>query len=145
MAYLLADYTRDRAICDAANDYWQANATHSKSGSSMPAELAAAPVYAACDNAMCGRVEQFELLRDLPDSFTAYLASGAGDGIGARIPVQVWTGEALGIATVHTIAKRGNQYGEKQRYGRAIIGGKLYRWQGQGAGMYARFRAIKGA
>lgn len=44
-----------------------------------------------------------------------------------------------------TMAKRGNQYGEKQRYGRALIGGKLYRWQGQGAGMYARFRAIKGA
>ena len=146
MDYNQSDYDRERAICSAAETY--ARETMAKRGKRcywISAEEAAAPVYAACDNAMRGRVEQFELLRDLPDRFCAYLASGAGDGIGARIPVQVWTGEALGIATVRTIAKRGNQYGEKQRYGRAIIGGKLYQWQGQGAGMYALFRAIKGA
>ena len=34
--------------------------------------------------------------------------------------------------------------GERQRYGRAVIGGREYAWQGAGAGMYATFRAIKG-
>lgn len=146
MAYSQADYVRERAICDAAHAY--ARETMAKRGKRcnwLSAEEAAAPVYAACDNSMRGRVEQFELLRDLPDRFAAYLETGASDGIGARLSVQVWTGDRLGVATVHTIAKRGNQYGERQRYGRALIGGKLYAWQGQGAGMYALFRAIKGA
>lgn len=143
MTYTQADYARERAICDAANDYWQANATHGKSGSSMSAELAAAPEYAACDNSMRGRVERFELLRDLPDRFCAYLKNGEPDGQGAKLAVQVWTGDKLGYAWIFTVAKRGNQWGERQRYGRARIGGKLYRWQGQGAGMLAHFRAIQ--
>lgn len=144
MSYSKADYDRERAICDAAQAYWQANATYGKQGSSMSAELAAAPVYAACDNAMRGRIEQFEILRDLPNKFYAYLENGKPDGQGARLNVTVWTGDILGIAVVHTVSKYRPQYSERQRYGRALIGGKLYRWQGQGAGMYANFRAIKG-
>lgn len=143
MAYTQSDYSRERAICDTANAYWQAHATHGKRGSSMTAELAAAPEYAACDNAMRGRVEQFELLRDLPDRFCAYLESGKSDGAGARLNVTVWTGESIGQAWVYTIARRGNQWGEKQRFGRARIGGKLYAWRGAGAGMLAYFEAIR--
>lgn len=145
MAYTQADYERERAICDKANAYWQANATFTRGGwSSLSADLAAHPDYAACDNAMRGRVEQFELMRDLPESFTAYLETGKPDGQGARLAVQVWTGDNLGYAVVHTVGARRSQMGERQRYGRAVIGGKVYRWQGPGAGMYARFRAVKG-
>lgn len=144
MDYPQSDYERERAICDAANKYWQANATHGKGGSSMSAELAAAPIYAVCDNAMRGRVEQFEILRDLPDKFYAYLENGKPDGVGSRLNVAVWTGDILGTALVHTVSKYRPQYSERQRYGCATIGGKIYRWQGQGSGMCASFRAIKG-
>ena len=145
MNYTQSDYEREHAICDAAAEY--ARATMAKRGKRcnyMTAEEAAAPVYAACNNAMRGRVEHYELLRDLPDNFYAYLESSKPDGIGARLAVTCWPGNPLGIATVHTVAKRGNQWGDRQRYGRATIGGRVYRWQGQGAGMCASFRAIKG-
>lgn len=144
MTYTQADYENERAICDKANAYWQANATHGKFGSSMSAELCAHPDYAACDNAMRGRIEAFELLRDLPDRFCAYLESNKPDGAGARLNVTCWPGNVLGQACIHTVAKRGNGHGERQRYGRARIGGKLYSYRGQGSGMYAYFRAIKG-
>lgn len=143
MVYTESDYLRDRAICDKANAYWQANASHSRSGSSMSAELAANPDYAACTNAIRGRVEQFEILRDLPEKFTAYLASTGADMPGNNLPVTVWSGDVLGTAWVYTIGKRRNMCGDRQRYGRARIGGKIYAWQGPGAGMYAHFRAIK--
>jgi hypothetical protein len=138
MTYSETDYQRERAICDKANEYWQANATHGRSGSSMSAELA------ACDNAMRGRVQQFEILRDLPEKFTAYLENDKPDNVGARLNVTCWPGDILGQAWVHTVGKRRSQFGDRQRYGRARIGGKLYAWQGPGAGMYAHFRAIKG-
>ena len=144
MTYTETEYQRERAICDKANDYWKANATHGRNGSSMSADLAAHPDYATCTNAMRGRVEQFEILRDLPEKFTAYLASDCPDMPGNNIAVQVWAGDILGRAWVYSIGKRRGMTGDRQRYGRARIGGKLYTWQGPGAGMYAHFRAIKG-
>lgn len=145
MAYTQAQYETERAICDKAHAY--AIATMAKRGKHcnyLTAEESSHPDYAACNNDMRGRVEQFELLRDMPDSFCAYLESGAPDGLGCRLKVTVWTGLELGVATVHTIAKRGNSWGERQRYGRAMINGVAYRWQGQGAGMYAIFKKLKG-
>lgn len=145
MTYSQSDYERERAICDKAAAYAQETmAKRGKRCNYMTADECAHPDYAACNNAMRGRVEQYELLRDLPDRFAAYLENGKPDGIGARLSVTCWPGDALGVATVHTVARRRSQYGERQRYGRAIIGGKHYTWQGAGAGMYATFRAIKG-
>jgi hypothetical protein len=145
MSYTIEQYQTERAICDAAYNY--ARETMAKRGkrcSYLTADECKNPVYAACNNDMRGRVEQFEILRDMPEKFCAYLENGKPDSIGARLNVTVWTGGKLGVATVYTVAKRGNMYGEKQRYGRAIINGQTYRWQGQGAGMYATFRKIKG-
>lgn len=148
MTYTPAQYRRERALCDAdrqwskaamAENGPRANFITAEQSKRKPKRLQ------QVDNAMRGRVEQFELLRDLPDSFCAYLENGKPDGIGARLAVTCWPGDALGHAVVYTVAKRGNQWGERQRYGRATIGGKIYRWQGQGAGMYATFRAVKGA
>ncbi len=101
------------------------------------------PDFAICDNTMRGRVEQFEILRDLPDRFTAYLANDYSDHVGALIPVMVWTGDRLGTAFVRSIGKRANMFGERQRYGRATVKGVEYSWQGPGAGMYAHFRKMK--
>ncbi len=147
MAYTQADYERERAICDKAAAYAESlmcEGGAKRKRNYITAEEAANPIYAACDNAMRGRVEQFEIMRDLPDTFTAYLESGKPDGQGASLAVTCCPGNALGYAVVHTVGARCSQWGERQRYGRAVIGGKVYRWQGPGAGMYARFRAIKG-
>lgn len=90
-------YAIERAICDKAQAYWKAHASHSKSGSSsMSAELAAHPDYAACDNAMRGRVEQYELLTNPPERFTAYigrngkLTTWCGDVVGAWMLMSRW-------------------------------------------------------
>lgn len=144
MAYTIEQYEIERAICDAAHDYARATmATRGRGCNYLTAEESKAPVYAACDNAMRGRVEQFEIMRDMPETFCAYLENGKPDSIGARLSVTVWTGDSLGVATVRTVAKRGNQWGERQRYGRAVINGAAYKWQGPGAGMYATFKRLK--
>lgn len=144
MSYTDSDYQRERAICEKAQAY--ARETMAKRGKRcnyLTADECKHPDYSACNNDMRGRVEQFEILRDMPERFCAYLESGKGDGLGARLAVQVWSGQQLGVATVHTIAKRPTQWGERQRYGRALISGVQYAWQGQGAGMFATFRKIK--
>lgn len=147
MEYTPAQYRRERALIDADNAWRElamaengprANFITAEQNKRKPRRLR------AVDNEMRGRVEQFELLRDLPDQFTAYLESGKPDGQGARLAVTCWPGNPLGYAVVHTVGQRRNWHGERQRYGRAWINGREYSWQGQGAGMYARFRAIKG-
>ena len=146
MAYTAAQYRRERALCDADAQWFRermaengprANYVTAAQSASKPKRLA------QVDNAMRGRVEQFELLRDLPDRFTAYLANDAADGIGARLAVTCWPGDTLGVATVRSIARRRSPWSDAQCYGRATIGGRAYAWQGPGAGMYAHFRAIK--
>lgn len=143
MEYTQADYERDRAICDKAIAY--AEQFRKPNGwIVLTGEEAAHPDYAACDNAMIGRVERYELLRDMPDKFTAYLESGKPDGIGARLAVICWPGDPLGYAIVNSIGpRRSIMCGNRQRYGRAWINGKEYAWQGPGSGCYVRLRAIK--
>jgi hypothetical protein len=144
MNYTATDYARERAICDKAETCARAAmSTRGPSCCYLTAEEAQHPDYAACNNEMRGRVEQFELLRDKPAAFVAYLANGNPDSVGARLPVTVWTGEKLGTACIRSIGPRRGFAGERQRYGRAIIGGTEYAWQGPGAGMYARFRKLK--
>jgi hypothetical protein len=103
----------------------------------IPADAATHPDYSACDNAMRGRVERFEILQDLPEKFCAYLSSDSKS-------VTVWTGDVLGYAWVNSSRPIGGYVSSQYYYGRARIGGKLYAWQGHGAGMLCRLRAIKG-
>lgn len=121
-------YAVERAVCDKANAYWSANAT----GNSMSAELAAHPDYAACDNAMRGRVEQHEILRDLPEEIGAYI--GSIDNV--RV-VTGWTGLPLGIARLVSTWRQ--NYTTMHSYV-AVIGGVEYRGRGHGDGMLVRLR-----
>lgn len=147
MAYTQADYERERAIIDRASAYAEKvmrEGRETRQRNWLSKDEAAAPEYAACNNAMRGRVEQFEILRDLPERFSAYLEYGVADGIATRLNVQTWQGDKLGIATVSSVGRPHWRFGHQQRYSRAIIGGKEYSWQGQGAGMVAHFRKLKG-
>jgi hypothetical protein len=117
-------YEVERAICDKAQAYWKANATFTKDGwSSMGKELCARPDYAVCDNAMRGRVEQFELHRDRPDRFTAYISS---DGNFAT----VWTGDKIGQVIFESKTERKSQDGAVYAYVIKSNWGKTYRGYG---------------
>lgn len=61
---------------------------------------------AACDNAMRGRVEQFELLTDTPERFIAYVGKNRRNGmgvdraVGSSYDLTTWTGDLLGSVTL---------------------------------------------
>jgi len=81
-------YRKEKAICDAAAEYArQVMVTRGKRCNYLTAEEAAAPVYAACTNEMRGRVEQYEILRDLPETIVAYIGSvnAGSDGVRAML------------------------------------------------------------
>lgn len=148
MAYSIEQYKTERAICDTARDYAESVMCEGgvlRKRNYLTKEEASAPAYAVCNNEMRGRVEQFEILRDMPERFIAYLETGKPDNAGARLAVGVWVGDSLGYAVVHTVGARRGVEGRGQRFGRAKIGGVEYSWQGPGAGMYAIFRKIKGS
>lgn len=135
-------YAIERAICDKAFAYWKANATYSRGGwSSLSAEKAKHPDYAACDNDMRGRVEQYELLRDLPEKLSAYIGSREPNGmgidkeVGRTYPVTVWTGLAIGFCTLVSHYSRRKRF---QCY--ATISGRDYTGSTEGVGMFVNLR-----
>lgn len=133
----LATYERERAICDKAAAYWEANATHGRGGSSMSAEPAAHPDYAACDNDMRGRVEQYEILRDVPAEIFAYIGNYE---IGKGYPVQVWTGRPIGYASKGATWRVDSYIGLHMSQFYARIGGREYTGRGFGEGLCIRLR-----
>jgi hypothetical protein len=131
-----ATYAVEKAICDKAAAFWKANATYSKGGwSTLDKELAKHPDYAACSNEMRGRVEQFEILRDLPDVIHGYVSSD-------EKAVTVWTG--LPLSTQLYAGKSWKTSGSyvsstmTQYY--AWIGGKQYTGRSGGSGMFIRLK-----
>lgn len=97
----------------------------------IPADAKRPAEIAAVDNEMRGRVEQYELLTELPAEFGAYIGS---DGRS----VTVWTGLPLGSAYV--VSSWRNGYGTKLFAYRATIGGREYAGRSQGSGMFIGLR-----
>jgi len=127
-----SSYQAERAICDKAAAYWEANATHGRNGSSMSAELASHPDYSACTNEIRGRVDQWETLQNPPADFVAYIGSDDSGPL-----VTVWTGLPLGRAYVKSRSRVG--FVTLFSYG-ARIAGREYYGRGQGEGMAIRLR-----
>jgi hypothetical protein len=131
-----ATYAVERAICDKANTYWEAHASHSKGGSSMSAELAAHPDYAACSNAMRSRVEQYELLTNPPERFTAYigqngkLTTGCGDVLGAWMLMSCWRTPRSFVSS-----HMGSYH--------VMMAGKKYHGRSGGEGLCINLRAVR--
>lgn len=138
-------YATERAICDAAQDYADSvmsEGTGKRVRNYLTKEEAAAPVYAACDNDMRGRVEQYELLRDLPAVIYCYLSQSREERESTNVvrarPLRatVWTGLPLGTARrVSPEWRAGGWNGSKIAQYEATIGGRTYTGRGQGAGM----------
>jgi hypothetical protein len=131
-------YAVERAICDKATAYWNAHATFARNGaSSMSRELAAHPDYAACDNAMRGRIEQYEILTNPGEHITAYVSSGGTE-------VTVWTGVPLGTCEAVTSWPVKSYIGRRMYSYRARIAGREYHGRGFGPGMVINLRRCKG-
>lgn len=128
-------YAIERAICDKAEAYAEAIMTEGgtkRRRNYLTAEEAAHPDYAACNNDMRGRVEQYELLRDRPDKFTAYISS-------CETMATVWTGLPLGRATVTASWKPGRSRDVMKQFV-VWMGGNRYIGRGFGSGMYINLR-----
>lgn len=126
-------YDIERAICDKADTY--AHVTMAARGEScnyLTAEEAAHPDYAACDNEMRGRVEQYEILTEMPGTIVAYI-NGSDDR--NTYSVTVWTGLAIGTAKETSRWRVNSLIGSHMRQYHARIGRNVYTGRGFGEGM----------
>lgn len=145
-----SDYARERAIVDTADAY---RSRVAPSRTYLTAEEAAHPDYASCDNAMRGRVEQYEILADPPERFTAYVSSD-------EKRITTWTGGELGSLTLGLGWVVRSCFGSRMYQGEARIrasDGTTYVYTGRtfGGGMCIslretaasrrRTRAVKGS
>lgn len=130
-------YATERAICDKAAAYWSAHASYIRgSASALSAELAKHPDYAACDSAMRSRVQQYELLRDKPARFAAYIGK---DGF-----LTTWCGDKLGVAMPMSTWKTPRSYvSSTMTEYHVVMAGRKYHGRCAGEGMSILLRAMR--
>ena len=137
-------YAVERAICDKAMAY--ASATMKARGKHcnyLTAEECKHPDYAACNNDMRGRVEQYEILRDTPDTICAYIGAKESNSRLAY-PVQVWTGLQIGNAYETSSWRTPRSYVSSTMHSyRARIGDVEYVGRGGGIGLSIVLRKAK--
>ena len=132
-------YLIEREVCARADAYWKAHATYGRGGwSSMSAELAAHPDYAACDNAMRGRVEQYEILTAPPAKLSAYVSS---DGV----TLTTWAGDVLGQVYLGCGWRVHSHIGSRMYQAFAWIDGREYTGRTYGKGMLVNLRLTAAA
>lgn len=124
-------YERERAICDKAQAYAEkimCEGGGKRKRNYLTGEEAQHPDYAACDNDMRGRVEQYEILQDPPETFVAYIDSDNA--------ASVWTGRKVSTSGRCVSSWRVNShYGPRMYQYRFRIAGREYTGRGFGAGM----------
>jgi hypothetical protein len=126
-------YQLERRLVDLDSE-WSEQFRQPNGWTVIPADAQRPDAIAMVDNDMRGRVEQFELLNEAPERFTAYIGS---DGRS----VTVWTGLKLGTAWT-TSSWRGPN-GTKLFAYRAKIAGREYYGRSQGSGMYINLTRAK--
>lgn len=136
------EYALERAICDKAAAYAEAvmsEGTGKRKRNYITAAEAALPEYSACTNDMRGRVEQFEILRDLPENLGAYIGyRDSNDSEG--LPLTVWTGLQIGTCTIVERKFRGRWRFDPSFNCYATIGGREYYGVTAGVGCYVGLR-----
>ena len=129
-------YALERAIVDRAEAYRERVTTKGRGGwSVLTAEQAAHPDYAACDNAMRGRVEQYEVRTRLPEHVAAYVGKGGQH-------VTTWAGDPLGVARVLSSWPVRSYVGSRMRQYCVCINGANYTGRGFGEGMLVMLRRV---
>lgn len=133
-------YATERAICDKAAAYARAAmAARGPRCNYLTADEAKHPDYAACDNDMRGRVEQYELLHDTPETLVAYLGrpdrQACNYETGQPWPVTVWTGREIGRAFVRSKWRVRSFIGSHMHQFEARINGRVFTGRSFGEGM----------
>ena len=134
------EYNEARALCDAAHKAMCDNWPGWANGGAVPKSVSTHPDYLACNNEIRGKVEQYEILTDTPETIFAYIGAPMGNGmgcdgfVGQSYPVTVWTGEKIGNATKGATWRVGN-YGDELSQFYARINGREFTGRGQGQGM----------
>lgn len=129
-------YAIERAICDTAEAYAaRMRATRGPRCAYITREEAAHPDYAACNNEMRGRVEQYELLTSPPEKLSAYVAL---DGF-----ITTWTGHRIGRILNVGQPWRGRNYYDTIAQYRVALAGRTYTGRSGGAGMLINLRLVK--
>jgi hypothetical protein len=99
----------------------------------LTAEECMHPDYAACNNEMRGRVEQYEILSDPPAQLSAYVSS-TGEH------VTTWTGDILGRCTLGRGWRVHSYVGSRMYQATAWINGREYTGRTFGSGMFVNLR-----
>lgn len=130
-------YAVECAIRDRADAWFEARAVTAPDGwRGLSPKDATHPDYAACNNDMRGRLEQFEVLANPPRDLVAYLAK-TQDG---TLHVCTWTGHALGTARAVSSWRVQSCYGSTMSQYLVRIAGREYTGRGFGEGMCIRLR-----
>lgn len=140
------EYATLRAICDKA-DACAKFLMAGRKGNFITAEEAKHPDYAACNNEMRGKVEQYDLLHATPETIYAYVGTPNRNGMGLdrtygqTYPVQVWTGLPIGYATKGKSWRiHGSAWGTHMSMFYARINGREYQGRGFGEGICITLR-----
>lgn len=132
-------YERERKLVSAAADYAEfimREGGAKRKRNYLTKEESANPIYAAVDNAMRGRVEQFETLSNVPYRIFAYL--------GKNGKVTTWQGDILGTFRVVSHWLMPNSAYTSRMYAvNATIGGKHFTGRGLGEGMCIALKVRK--
>lgn len=131
-------YKIERGICDKAHAY--ADSLMRPGGklvrNYITAEEAAHPDYAACDNAMRGRVEQYELLTNPPEYFGGYVGKVDGTEYGSkRRALTGWTGAKIGTIVLGPSWRVNSYVGSRMYQAYATMAGREYTGRTFGEGM----------
>jgi hypothetical protein len=96
------EYAVERALVDKAEAIKRALWEGWERGGMVPEVVTSHPDYRAINNVMRGRVEQYELLTNTPESFVAYVGRDRRDGmgidraVGSGHDLTTWAGDVVG-------------------------------------------------
>jgi len=128
-------YARESAAVDRAEStmrrLWPGHAR----GGAIPAEVTAHPDYLAVDNAMRGRVEQYELLHNTPDEFVAYVGGKVNDFHYNTHELTTWTGDRIGTVRLGSGWRVNSYMGTRMYQAHATVNNRQFTGRTFGAGM----------
>lgn len=138
-------YQEYRAIVDRANAYIDTIPPSRDGWRTISAEAAKHPDYAACNNDIRGKVEQYELLTDTPEAFTAYLQLPTGrfdtNYLTAQpFDVTIWTGAKIGTARMTARWKVNSFMGTHMHQFEATVSGRKFTGRSFGHGCMINLR-----
>jgi hypothetical protein len=138
-------YAIERAAVDKADETMRRMAPDvANRGGYLPVEISRHPDYAAVDNAMRGRVNQYELLNDTPESFVAYVGklharTDSAYGLGSR-DLTTWTGDVIGTVTLGAGWRVQSYIGSRMFQAYARVNGREFTGRTFGEGMLVSLR-----